>query len=393
MKALAIFSSILFLALNSFAMSDLVTTQEDEALNPDIEGVVSGYNVRNRDDKVNFGIVMPVLTKTDVLDFQISKILSPEVDVLTALGQEIPVPSNVSIPRQSERYSFFTVTLNKPEYTIPLAKGSKQLGVLEGIFPFRKVVDAFRAGRPLFSLVNDFSFNTYTLSEELDPLSNDGVDLEVGDVVIEDEVEFFLDQDIPEGYVALGLTLNNLNTEEGQEQTFFPTDLKTLKSSTEMNLGSTQNSTPLVVMIPQESFDSLENSTKNPVPFTLSWDNALVDNMLPLMKDHVELSNIEMIIDAQVINSSATVLGYKLSILRNDTENGEEKFEKDFEIVGLGDLPEALDLDGQLEIEARVRLDVFATQNTNESAQISASTLEEAARQATLVTRYEVDFK
>lgn len=405
MKALKLFLYSFVLLLFTFNAQASDRSAQDEISregSSELNGFTEGYDITNRDDKVNFGIVMPVVEKSDILDFKIASVISPEVDIIRAAGQSIPIPSNVSIPRQSERYLFFNITLDKPEFSLFNTQTYKQLGVLEGIFPFKKVVDAFRAGRPLFSLVNDFDFKSFSLSEKLNTIeASEEISLLVGESQIKEKTEFLLSQEVPEGYVALGLTFNHVikesSTPESEDLGYFATDLKTIETGETYELASTPETTPVLVMIPKESFDSFESSRINPLPFTLAWNKSSSESLLPLLKDDVEVSRELISINPEMINSAAKVLGYKLSVLRKAIdEDGEETgdYVKDFEITGLGNLPVSLNVEGQLESAARVRLDVFASDERNEEESVSqASTLEEVRRQATLVSRYEIDFK
>lgn len=137
-----------------------------------ISGVVNGLPVSNGDKNIDFGLVMSSLTKTDLFNFDVANVISPYSDVLSAMGQEFDVPSNVSIPNQKERY-VINITLDKPVYSLYTSTlGAKRLFSTAGRFVFKPVVDELRDGKPFYDLINYFNLSGGTL-REVDVTSNE----------------------------------------------------------------------------------------------------------------------------------------------------------------------------------------------------------------------------
>ncbi len=130
-----------------------------------ISGVVNGLPVSNGDKNIDFGLVMSSLTKADLFNFDVANVISPYSDVLSAMGQEFDVPSNVSIPNQKERY-IVNITLDKPMYSLYTSTlGTKRLFSTAGRFVFKPVVDELRDGKPFYDLINYFNLTGGTLRE------------------------------------------------------------------------------------------------------------------------------------------------------------------------------------------------------------------------------------
>lgn len=127
------------------------------ASRPEINGKVSGLPVSNGDKLIDFALVMPSMTRADLLNFDLSSVISPYSDIISVVGQEAKIPGNVSLPSQKESY-LFPITLSKPVYRLTSANlGAKRLFAVRGQFPFKKVIDEMRAGKQFYDLVNYFS--------------------------------------------------------------------------------------------------------------------------------------------------------------------------------------------------------------------------------------------
>ncbi|WP_373997844.1 carboxypeptidase-like regulatory domain-containing protein [Bdellovibrio bacteriovorus] len=123
----------------------------------EVKGVSSGLPIQDKDGFVDFALVMPAFTKLDMLAFDINNVISPQTDRISAMGQDIDVPANISLPKQSEKYSLFTITLDKPNYRIYYGQqGVNRVFAARGRFPFKSTVDALRDGAEFYELINDF---------------------------------------------------------------------------------------------------------------------------------------------------------------------------------------------------------------------------------------------
>lgn len=126
-----------------------------------VGGRVSGYGrIRNGDKMVDFSLVLPALTRKQLINLDTSSLLSPEEDTLDLpFSYQLGIPSNLSIPRQRESYKFFPVRLNKPNYRfVTREHGPKRMTALRGRFPIQETVSAFRDGKQLLEIVNYIMF-------------------------------------------------------------------------------------------------------------------------------------------------------------------------------------------------------------------------------------------
>lgn len=149
----------------------------------ELRGNTSGHPIKNKDNVVDFSLVMAGMTRQDLLNFQIQKVISPVSDTIKAVGQEISVPANVSLPNQTEKKFLFDVNLNKPQYRLFFPdKGVKRVFVARGRFPFDSVVDGFMDKKQIFELINFFtitggSIRDVNLVENLTKLDIPAMDL------------------------------------------------------------------------------------------------------------------------------------------------------------------------------------------------------------------------
>ncbi len=121
-----------------------------------VTGKVTNIPVADKDGKGDFAFVLPPLNKQEILAFNLNSVLSPERETITVSGNDISVPTNLSLPKQKERYSIITVTLNKEHYKVGLTRAESRLFTARGQFPFKKVIDEFRNGRSFVELLNEF---------------------------------------------------------------------------------------------------------------------------------------------------------------------------------------------------------------------------------------------
>ena len=123
----------------------------------ELRGQVTNLPVQNGDKLIDFGLVMPALTRADILNFDLDQVISPYTDILSVAGQSAPLPSNVSLPTQKESY-IFNLTISKPVYRLMVPTlGPKTFYAARGRFHFKTVVDKLRDGTPFYELLNDFS--------------------------------------------------------------------------------------------------------------------------------------------------------------------------------------------------------------------------------------------
>lgn len=125
----------------------------------EISGTTNSYKIKDKDGIVDFSLVMPAMNMEELMNFDLARIVSPENDTLNILSKKFEVPSNLSLPKQTESY-FLSFTLDKPLFRAYVRDlGNYNLYALHGTFPIKKVVDAAQSGQSLFEMVNLFSFH------------------------------------------------------------------------------------------------------------------------------------------------------------------------------------------------------------------------------------------
>ena len=121
-----------------------------------ITGQVTQLPIVDRDKNIDFGLVMAAMTRTDILNFDLNSVISPINDVMKVAGNTIPVPTNVSLPKQKESY-IIGINIEKPEYRyFSQTSGTRRLFAAAGRFPFKTVVDELRTGKPFYDVINYF---------------------------------------------------------------------------------------------------------------------------------------------------------------------------------------------------------------------------------------------
>ena len=126
--------------------------------NLEIKGNTENFGNLRRDGQVDFGLVIPAFTPKQLLHFDISAVVSPTVDTIRVAGQKLEVPSNLTLPKQTESY-IIPIRLNKPRYrTYVRNEGTHKFFAMHGRFPFKQVIDDVRSGKSVFDVVNHFSF-------------------------------------------------------------------------------------------------------------------------------------------------------------------------------------------------------------------------------------------
>lgn len=124
----------------------------------EISGNTINWEQLKKDGFIDFGLIMPMADKRGLLEFNIPNLLSPEVDKISAYGRDIFIPSNFSIPKQSENY-ILPVTVEKLRYRSYVRKPSKySYYAAKAKFPFKDVIKELENGKTYFDVLNKIEF-------------------------------------------------------------------------------------------------------------------------------------------------------------------------------------------------------------------------------------------
>jgi hypothetical protein len=135
----------------------------------EIKGSTLNFGPLTQDGQVDFGLVIPAFKIQDLFHFDLSAVISPETDQIRVAGQKIDLPSNLTLPKQTESY-IIPIVLEKPKYRIYVREpGVHSFFALHGRFPLKDVVGDIRDGKSIFEVINYFDF----LEGGLTPLNVD----------------------------------------------------------------------------------------------------------------------------------------------------------------------------------------------------------------------------
>lgn len=195
----------------------------------ELKGVTSGHPIVHKDGFIDFTLVMSAMTRQDLLNFQFHKIMSPVNDTVSAIGMDMPLPSNVSLPKQTENY-FIGITLEKPSYRLFLPnKGPQRVFAARGRFPFKPVVDGLRNDLELYQLINYFTITGGSIRDVNLVEDQTKLNIPVTDLTFKTKREFKAPA-LEKGQVLVALPVADNNGY------LIPTDVKRLNSEQSVKL-------------------------------------------------------------------------------------------------------------------------------------------------------------
>lgn len=196
----------------------------------EIKGITSNYVIKNNDGFVDFSLVIPAMNTEELINFDLGKVLSPETDSIKVFSYNLEVPSNLSVPKQTESY-FLSITVDKNQFrTYQPAQPQYNFFALHGKFPVSDVIKGFQNGKSIFELVNFFNFIG---GGSKDIKSNETAPIVLPIDTLKFDSKFSVKAPVYGGnQFVLSLALNKNGS------TFFPTDLKRIDSGKTMSLTS-----------------------------------------------------------------------------------------------------------------------------------------------------------
>ncbi len=217
----------------------------------EIAGEAIDFGRLRQDGKVDFALVMPSLRPDALLSFDLSTVMSPKVDVITVVGREIEIPSNIALPDQTETY-IFPINFNKPQYrTYVREPGQYRVTATRGQFPLQRVVNDIRAGKSMFEVINHFSFMGSGAQLVNASQNVGGVNLSVNQTRFEGQFDVKAPK-IKTDEVIISLGLNEV------DGLLNPTDLKRLRSEERLALKKNNTGGSSVISLLLKDAKSLE---------------------------------------------------------------------------------------------------------------------------------------
>lgn len=220
---------------------------------------------------------MPAFSKADLLAFNMNAVISPQTDTISVMGFKVPLPSNISLPRQAEKYSLLTITMDKPNYRIYFGnQGIQRVYAAKGKFPFKSTVDQIRDGKEFYELINSFSITGGAIRDTETKAASNILDLPVNELSFTGKAQIkapVIGSD--EIFVSMGIAQ--------QSGYMIPTDIKRQTSNSTQILNMLSGSTPYVlgaVMKIQDLKDGVDRMSAALLPVSIT---VVTPQLLPLI--------------------------------------------------------------------------------------------------------------
>lgn len=206
----------------------------------ELTGVTNGHPVQDRDGFVDFGLVISAMNRADSLAFDLNRIVSSEMDVISVMGQTVEIPSNITLPRQKESY-ILPITLEKPAYRMYFSEtGVHRVFAARGRFPFKQVIDEVRAKKPFYELINHFTITGGSVKDVNVRTNKTRVDFNVNELKFTDK-RAVRAPSLPSGQVFIAAAVADMNGY------MVPTDFKRLTSGQRVSLALLPQQTYMMV--------------------------------------------------------------------------------------------------------------------------------------------------
>lgn len=200
-----------------------------------LSGKTSGFGSLKTDGVLDVSLVFSALKKSDLSTLDLTRLLSPDVDKQSVYGQEIEMPSNLSIPGQTESVLLFVpVSLNKPRYRVALegnGAATKTVAAVAAQFDFKGMISDLQDGKSFFDLINRLKFKSYSVrSVAIAPVAAPmTMDLPIGEVPLSSSVTVQTGP-VPAGHAVIAAALTDHSGD------LIVTDVKRLMANEKKNL-------------------------------------------------------------------------------------------------------------------------------------------------------------
>lgn len=253
---------------------------QPEKISYEVRGNITGLPIEDKDGWVDFGLIMPAFTKLDMLSFNINNVISPQNDHITALGQNIDIPANISLPEQRERYALFTVTLDKPIYRTYYGQpGLNRLFAARGRFPFKATVDGLRGGAQFYDLINTIKLSGGAIRDIDVKQGENKLNLPTRELNFTDTKQVASPQlRADEIFLAVGVA--------SQSGYMIPTDVKKIGQNQKLaiNINTLPNTDQLFLGVLKKTAEMKSGEDRMSVTL-VPFEAGLTPTMLPLIPD------------------------------------------------------------------------------------------------------------
>lgn len=256
----------------------------------ELSGQTTGHTVVNGDGQTDFGLVMSALTRNDLLAFDLNKVISTQTDEISAIGQKINIPSNITLPNQRESY-ILPITLNKPAYRLYFGdRGQYRVFAAQGRFPFKTVIDEVRANKKFYELINHFNITGGVIRDIRLSADRSKLDLPVTELKF-DEKRALRAPTIRADEVVIALAAADVSG------WLIPTDVKQLASNGTINMSVMKQRSSFAINVLKRSNEFEEGPGQDRLSATIVPFTANVrPSMLPLINNPRLASNGDLLL-------------------------------------------------------------------------------------------------
>ncbi len=249
MKKCIAMMTILFSICNFQAQAQAQV--QAKTITHEISGTTTGINIKNMDGMVDFALVIPGMDQQEIINFNLGKVISPVNDSIKVVSYTVDLPSNLSLPQQTEKY-FVSINLNKPEFRAYVeGDGVYNMYALYGKFPLNEMVKGFQNDQSLIELVEYIEFLSGGLKTVPVKGNVSGLSLSANDWPFTESYSVKAPA-LPIGKSLISFSLLKENNY------FYPTDIKKIASGKTLELstraGSEHWNLALLMNAPKRSF-------------------------------------------------------------------------------------------------------------------------------------------
>lgn len=285
----------------------------------EVTGTTADLPIKNKDGFVDFGLIMPAFTKMDMLSFNMNNVISPQSDQISILGQDINIPANISLPKQDEKYSFFTATLDKPLYRIYAEQpGVTRVFAARGRFPFRSTADALRGGAEFYELINDFKISGGAIRDIEINSTSTNVDIPTQELDFAAPLEWTAPNfRTDETFIAIGVS--------HQSGYMIPTDVKKLTPKEKMALNTLPETETLALGVLKKTADMKVGGSDRMSATLIPFVAGETPLMLPLIADPTIRGDEIVMPTVNVVAGINPIATYSVLSVEEEVQQGKNK--------------------------------------------------------------------
>lgn len=252
-----------------------------------LNGKTTGHSVVDQDGFVDFGLVIPAISKAGFANLDISDFISTDTDTITVAGKSVALPSNITLPRQQESY-FITITLDKPQYRLGFkSEGVKTMFAAKGRFLLDDMVNAYQSGKQLFELANSFAMIGGIVKDVTLAGAKTTSDMDTTKLAFKNKVSV-VGPSIKSDEMTM---VTPLSEAKGM---FYPTDVKYLEPGKSQNLTTEATTDAVLTLLKKKSEAQPKNMVDRMSSTFQPLKAGMTPTLLPLMANPTVKSAFEV---------------------------------------------------------------------------------------------------